>query len=42
MRLDHALVQRGLVDSRTKAQRRIRSGDVTVDAVVVTKVSHDV
>lgn len=42
MRLDHALVQRGLVDSRTKAQRRIRSGDVTVDGVEVTKVSHDV
>ena len=42
MRLDHALVQWGLVDSRTKAQRRIRLGDVTVDGVVVTKVSHDV
>jgi len=42
VRLDHALVQRGLVDSRTKAQRRIRSGDVTADGVVVTKVSLDV
>ena len=42
MRLDHALAQRGLVDSRTKAQRRIRSGDVTVDGVVITKASHDV
>ena len=42
MRLDSALVARGLVDSRTKAQRRIRSGDVTVEGVVVTKTSHEV
>ena len=42
MRLDSALVARGLVDSRTKAQRRIRSGDVTVQGVVVTKASHEV
>lgn len=42
MRLDSALVERGLVDSRTKAQRRIRGGDVTVEGVVVTKSSHEV
>lgn len=42
MRLDHALVARGLVDSRTKAQRRIHSGEVSVDGVVVTKVSQGV
>ena len=42
MRLDSAVVARGLVDSRTKAQRRIRGGDVSVGGVVITKVSHDV
>jgi 23S rRNA (cytidine1920-2'-O)/16S rRNA (cytidine1409-2'-O)-methyltransferase len=42
MRLDHAIVARRLVDSRTKAQRRIRSGDVSVGGVVVTKASHEV
>lgn len=42
MRLDSALVARGLVDSRTKAQRRIRGGDVTVEGIVVTKTSHEV
>jgi 23S rRNA (cytidine1920-2'-O)/16S rRNA (cytidine1409-2'-O)-methyltransferase len=30
------------VDSRTKAQRRIRGGDVTVEGIVVTKTSHEV
>lgn len=42
MRLDSALVVRGLVDSRTKAQRRIRAGDVRVDGVVITKASQEV
>jgi len=42
MRLDSALVTRGLVDSRTKAQRRIHAGDVLVDGVVVTKMSWNV
>lgn len=37
MRLDQALVSRGLVESRTKAQRRIDAGDVSVDGVVHTK-----
>jgi 23S rRNA (cytidine1920-2'-O)/16S rRNA (cytidine1409-2'-O)-methyltransferase len=38
-RLDQVLVQLGLVDSRTKAQRRISAGDVLVDGVVVWKPS---
>lgn len=38
-RLDQALVARGLVETRTKAQRRIDSGDVAVDGVVATKPS---
>jgi 23S rRNA (cytidine1920-2'-O)/16S rRNA (cytidine1409-2'-O)-methyltransferase len=42
MRLDSALVVRGFADSRTKAQRRIRSGDVTVDGLIVTKAAHEV
>lgn len=42
MRLDSALVARGLTESRTKAQRRIRSGDVAVDGIIVTKVAHEV
>jgi 23S rRNA (cytidine1920-2'-O)/16S rRNA (cytidine1409-2'-O)-methyltransferase len=37
MRLDQALVSRGLVESRTKAQRRIDAGDVLVDGVVQGK-----
>jgi 23S rRNA (cytidine1920-2'-O)/16S rRNA (cytidine1409-2'-O)-methyltransferase len=36
-RLDQALVSRGLVESRTKAQRRIAAGTVVVDGVIVTK-----
>lgn len=42
MRLDSALVARGLVDSRTKAHRRIRAGDVLVGGSAVTKPSVDV
>lgn len=38
-RLDLALVVRGLVETRTKAQRRIDAGDVVVDGVRVTKPS---
>ena len=37
MRLDQALVSRGLVESRTKAQRRIDAGEVSVDGVTQTK-----
>jgi 23S rRNA (cytidine1920-2'-O)/16S rRNA (cytidine1409-2'-O)-methyltransferase len=36
-RLDQLVVSLGLVDSRTKAQRRISAGDVQVDGVVVLK-----
>jgi 23S rRNA (cytidine1920-2'-O)/16S rRNA (cytidine1409-2'-O)-methyltransferase len=42
MRLDSALVTRGLLDSRTKAHRRILSGDVSVDGVPVLKPSFEV
>ena len=42
MRLDSALVARGLVDSRTKAQRRIRAGDVLVEGSAVTKPASEV
>jgi 23S rRNA (cytidine1920-2'-O)/16S rRNA (cytidine1409-2'-O)-methyltransferase len=38
-RLDQYLVAQGLVETRTKAQRRIGAGDVTVNGHVVTKVS---
>ncbi len=37
MRLDQALVSRGLVESRTKAQRRIDAGDVSVGGAIQTK-----
>jgi 23S rRNA (cytidine1920-2'-O)/16S rRNA (cytidine1409-2'-O)-methyltransferase len=37
MRLDQALVSRGLVESRTKAQRRIDAGQVSVDGITQTK-----
>lgn len=36
-RLDLALVERGLADSRTKAARLIDSGDVQIDGRIVTK-----
>lgn len=42
MRLDQAVVERGLVDSRSKAQVLIRDGAVTVSGRVVTKPSHQV
>jgi 23S rRNA (cytidine1920-2'-O)/16S rRNA (cytidine1409-2'-O)-methyltransferase len=38
-RLDQYLVHHGLVETRTKAQRRITAGEVFVDGVAVTKVS---
>ena len=41
MRLDSAIFQRGLTDSREKAQRLIRGGLVSVDGIVVTKPSFD-
>lgn len=37
IRLDHALVQRGLVSSRSQAESFIKLGDVTVDGRNVTK-----
>jgi 23S rRNA (cytidine1920-2'-O)/16S rRNA (cytidine1409-2'-O)-methyltransferase len=42
MRLDQALVKRGLVDSRSKAQVLIRDGAVTVSGRLETKPSHQV
>ncbi len=39
-RLDQALVQRGLVSSRSQAENYIRLGKVTVDGTVVTKPGH--
>lgn len=41
-RLDHEMVARGLVPSRSQAQQLIRSGWVTVDGSVVTKPSRPV
>lgn len=42
LRLDRALVARALVETRTKAQRRIHAGDVSVNDVVATSVSQPV
>jgi 23S rRNA (cytidine1920-2'-O)/16S rRNA (cytidine1409-2'-O)-methyltransferase len=42
MRLDQAVVERGLVDSRSKAQGLIRDGVVSVSGRVVTKPAHQV
>jgi len=42
MRLDRALVDRGLVRSRTEAQSLIDARLVTIDGVVATKASTDV
>jgi 23S rRNA (cytidine1920-2'-O)/16S rRNA (cytidine1409-2'-O)-methyltransferase len=39
LRLDQFLVAEGLVESRTKAQRRISAGEVFIDGAVVNKVS---
>lgn len=41
-RLDLALVERGLAESRTRASRLIESGSVRVDDRVVTKTGHKV
>lgn len=42
VRLDVALVERGLARSRTRARELVASGDVVVDGVVATKVSQRV
>ncbi|WP_082105574.1 TlyA family RNA methyltransferase [Demequina subtropica] len=42
MRLDRALVARGLVSSRTRAQELIAAGAVTVDGAAAAKASLDV
>lgn len=42
IRLDHALVERGLARSRTQAQQRIAAGLVSVDGHGVVKASHKV
>lgn len=39
-RLDHALVQRGLVTTRSQAESWVRLGKVTVDGRAVTKPGH--
>lgn len=41
MRLDSALVERGLVESRNKAQQLIKDKNVTVDGKIIDKVSFD-
>ncbi len=42
MRLDSALVERGLVESRNKAQQLIKDKAVSVDGKIIDKVSFDV
>ncbi len=42
MRLDLALVQRGLVRSRNQAAQQIADGEVKVNSQIVTKASHEV
>jgi 23S rRNA (cytidine1920-2'-O)/16S rRNA (cytidine1409-2'-O)-methyltransferase len=42
MRIDHLLVERGLFESRTKAQAAIAAGRVTADEIVVTKPSVEI
>jgi 23S rRNA (cytidine1920-2'-O)/16S rRNA (cytidine1409-2'-O)-methyltransferase len=42
IRLDQLLVQRALAESREKAQRLIRAGEVRVNAQVATKPGHEV
>lgn len=42
MRLDSCLVERGLVESRNKAQQLIKENAVSVDGKIVDKVSFDV
>lgn len=42
MRLDVLLVKENYVTSRERAKERIERGDVTVNAMVVTKSSHEV
>jgi len=42
MRLDSCLVERGLVESRNKAQQLIKDNAVSVDGKIVDKVSFDV
>jgi 23S rRNA (cytidine1920-2'-O)/16S rRNA (cytidine1409-2'-O)-methyltransferase len=42
IRIDRLLVERGLFESRAKAQAAIAAGRVTADAVLITKASQDV
>lgn len=42
MRLDAALVERGIFKSRTRAQRAIEEGSITVNGKVITKPSFSV
>jgi 23S rRNA (cytidine1920-2'-O)/16S rRNA (cytidine1409-2'-O)-methyltransferase len=42
MRIDRLLVERGLFESRAKAQAAIAAGRVTADEVIVTRPSDDV
>ena len=42
IRIDRLLVERGLFESRAKAQAAIAAGRVTADDVLITKASQDV